>query len=174
MNRDTIAGGFVPAIIFGACLQKRHMPRSRERDVRDESDYSEGETPPWRRGRHRSRRGTERRKHRDWKRHRHRKLWKRDCEPSPTASYSYGYEDARSHRTRYRKRRAIKKEAAIMSQGQNVVDNERKEEVRPSKHEIEEDLVVHLKYRMPHLRLCTKFSLQLMLRNNIGLRPRSP
>ena len=144
------------------------MPRRRERHVRDEVDYSEGETLPRCRRRHKSRRGVKRRKHRDRNRHRHHHRRKRDREPSPTASYSYGYEDARSHSTRYRKRKAIKKEAeeirslnqlnedvssravraepeglaAIMSQGQNVVDNERNEEVdviqRVSKHEIEE------------------------------------
>ena len=87
------------------------MPLRRERHVRDESDYSEGETPPRCRGRHKSRRGVKRRKHRDRKRHRHHHRRKRDREPSPTPSYSYGYDDSRSPSPRGRKGKAIRNEA---------------------------------------------------------------
>ena len=87
------------------------MPRRRERHIRDESDYSEGETPPRCRGRHKSRRGVKRRKHRDRNRHRHHHRRKRDREPSPTPSYSYGYDDSRSPSPRGRKGKAIRNEA---------------------------------------------------------------
>ena len=123
----------------------------RERHVRDESDCSEGETPPRCRGWHKARRGVKRRKHRDRNRHRHHHRRKRDREPSPTPSYSYGYDDSRSPGPRGRKGKAIKNEAEefipfnqlnedvssrlpradpkivelIVSQGKNVIDNAR-------------------------------------------------